>query len=101
MVEKTKDVETLLGNPKKAMLAMAIPVIISMVVQNANNLIDTAWVAGLGTSALAAVGFAFPLFFIIISGLLTTNVSSRHGTVWVRESPLPIIWRKTLRTWIM
>ena len=67
MVEKTKDVETLLGNPKKAMLAMAIPVIISMVVQNANNLIDTAWVAGLGTSALAAVGFAFPLFFIIIS----------------------------------
>ena len=67
MSDRTKDVDTLLGNPKKAMLAMAIPVIISMVVQNANNLIDTAWVAGLGTSALAAVGFAFPLFFIIIS----------------------------------
>ena len=63
----TKDVDTLLGNPKRAMLAIAVPVIISMVVQNANNLIDTAWVAGLGTSALAAVGFAFPLFFIIIS----------------------------------
>ncbi|MDD7424580.1 MAG: MATE family efflux transporter, partial [Candidatus Methanomethylophilaceae archaeon] len=67
MDKKTKDVETLLGNPKKAMMAMAIPVIVAMVVQNANNLIDTVWVAGLGTNALAAVGFAFPLFFIIIS----------------------------------
>ncbi|MGN1045009.1 MAG: MATE family efflux transporter [Candidatus Methanomethylophilaceae archaeon] len=67
MDEKTKDVEMLLGNPRKAMLAMAIPIIIAMVAQNANNLIDTVWVAGIGTNALSAVGFAFPLFFIIIS----------------------------------
>ena len=91
MVEKTKDVETLLGNPKKAMLAMAIPVIISMVVQNANNLIDTAWVAGLGTSALAAVGFAFPLFFIIISvangiGIGSSSAIARFIGMGDRES---------------
>ncbi|MBP5395240.1 MAG: MATE family efflux transporter [Candidatus Methanomethylophilaceae archaeon] len=67
MQDKTKDVETLLGNPKKAMLAMAIPIIISMLVQNANNLIDSVWVAGLGANALAAVGLVFPIFFIMIS----------------------------------
>ena len=67
MQDKTKDVETLLGNPKKAMLAMAIPIIISMLVQNANNLIDSVWVAGLGSNALAAVGLVFPIFFIMIS----------------------------------
>jgi putative MATE family efflux protein len=67
MQDKTKDVETLLGNPKRAMLAMAIPIIISMLVQNANNLIDSVWVAGLGSNALAAVGLVFPIFFIMIS----------------------------------
>ena len=65
--DRTKDVETLLGNPKKAMMAMAVPIIIAMLVQNANNLIDTVWVAGLGSNALAAVGLVFPIFFIMIS----------------------------------
>ena len=64
--EKTKDVETLLGDPKKAILAMAIPTIIALVAQSVNNLVDAAWVAGLGTDALAAVGIVFPVFFIII-----------------------------------
>lgn len=63
----TKDVDTLLGNPRKAMIAMSVPIIIAMVVQNANNLIDTVWVAGLGPDALAAVGLVFPIFFIMIS----------------------------------
>ena len=67
MEDRTKDVETLLGNPKKAMMAMAVPIIIAMLVQNANNLIDTVWVAGLGSNALAAVGLVFPIFFIMIS----------------------------------
>lgn len=91
MADNTKDVEVLLGNPKKAMLAMAIPVIISMIVQNTNNLIDTAWVAGLGTHALAAVGFAFPLFFIIIGiangiGVGSSSAISRSIGMGDRES---------------
>lgn len=64
--EKTKEVETLLGDPKKAILAMAIPTAIALVAQSANNLVDAMWVAGLGRDALAAVGIVFPLFFIII-----------------------------------
>ena len=62
----TKDVETLLGNPKKAILAMAVPTTIALVAQSVTNLTDAMWVSGLGTDALAAVGIIFPLFFIII-----------------------------------
>jgi putative MATE family efflux protein len=81
--ERTKGVETLLGNPKKAVLAMSIPLIIAMIAQSANNLIDAVWVAGLGSSALAAVGFVFPLFFIIIGvgnglGVGTSSAIARH-----------------------
>jgi putative MATE family efflux protein len=64
--EKTKEVETLLGDPKKAILAMAIPTTIALVAQSVNNLVDAMWVAGLGRDALAAVGIVFPLFFIVI-----------------------------------
>ncbi|MCL2032144.1 MAG: MATE family efflux transporter [Methanomassiliicoccaceae archaeon] len=64
--EKTKDVETLLGDPKKAILAMAIPTTIALVAQSVNNLVDAMWVSGLGRDALAAVGIVFPLFFIVI-----------------------------------
>ena len=63
---KTKDVETLLGDPKKAIVAMAIPIAIAMIAQSANNLIDAVWVVRLGSDAMAAVGVVFPLFFIII-----------------------------------
>ena len=64
--EKTKDVETLLGDPKKAILAIAVPTTVALVAQSANNLVDAVWVSGLGRDALAAVGLVFPLFFIII-----------------------------------
>ncbi|MDR3074544.1 MAG: MATE family efflux transporter [Candidatus Methanoplasma sp.] len=65
-IEKTKGVDILLGDPKKAILAMAIPTSVALIAQSANNLIDAMWVAGLGRDALAAVGIVFPLFFIII-----------------------------------
>ena len=65
--EKTKGVETLLGDPKKAILAIAIPTTIALLAQSANNLVNAMWVAGLGRDALAAVGIVFPLFFILIA----------------------------------
>ena len=65
--EKTKEVEVLLGDPKKAILAIAVPTAIALVAQSVNNLTDAIWVSGLGADALAAVGIIFPLFFIIIA----------------------------------
>ena len=81
--ESTKGVETLLGNPKKAVLLMALPMIVGMAAQSLNNLIDAVWVAGLGPDALAAVGFVFPLFFILIGigngiGIGASSAIARH-----------------------
>ncbi len=83
MEQNTKGVDTLLGNSKKAILAMSVPLIIAMIAQSANNLIDAVWVAGLGSEALAAVGFIFPLFFIMIGfgngiGIGASSAIARH-----------------------
>jgi len=63
---KTKEVEMLLGNPKKAILAMAVPTVVALTAQAVNNLINAVWVAGLGSDAMAAVGIVFSIYFILI-----------------------------------
>ena len=83
MEQNTKGVDTLLGNPKKAILAMSVPLIIAMIAQSANNLIDAVWVANLGPDALTAVGIIFPLFFIMIGfgngiGIGASSAIARH-----------------------
>ncbi|MBE6486412.1 MAG: MATE family efflux transporter [Methanosphaera stadtmanae] len=64
--EKTKGVETILGDPRIAVRKMSIPLIISMLLVSIYNLVDAAWVAGLGSDALAGVGFVTPLFLILV-----------------------------------
>ncbi|MCC7554019.1 MAG: MATE family efflux transporter [Methanobacteriaceae archaeon] len=82
-MEKTKEVETLLGDPKKAVLALAGPTIIAMVINSLYALIDAFWVAGLGDTFLAAIGFVNPLYYIILGfsnglGAGATSVISRY-----------------------
>lgn len=60
----TKGVKTLQGDPKKAIVKLAIPMIVAMSIQTIYTLVDTFWVSGLGADALAAMGFIFPFFFI-------------------------------------
>ena len=61
---ETEGVKTLLGDPKKAIIKLAIPMIVAMVVQTLYNLVDAIWVSGLGADALASVGFVFPFLFM-------------------------------------
>ncbi|UCE40002.1 MAG: MATE family efflux transporter [Candidatus Aminicenantes bacterium] len=63
----TKGVQTLLGNPKKAVVKLSIPMIVAMSVHTLYNFVDGLWVAGLGPDALSAVGFFFPFFFLIMA----------------------------------
>ncbi len=76
----TKGIETLLGEPKKAVIKLAIPMIIAMSTNTIYNLVDALWVSGfgkdiftsanvteIGTGALAAVGFVLPFFMIIMA----------------------------------
>jgi putative MATE family efflux protein len=62
----TKDAEVMLGNPKRALIAMAVPVMIANLVQSINNVIDTVWLTAIGIEAQAAVNVIFPLFFVMI-----------------------------------
>lgn len=62
-----KSVEVLTGEPRKAILKLSVPMIISNLIFTLYNLVDGIWVAGLGPDALSAVGIFFPLFFIFIA----------------------------------
>ncbi len=62
----TEGTRTLLADPKKAIIKLSLPMMVAMTLLTAYNIVDAFWVAGLGSDALAAVGFTFPLFFIII-----------------------------------
>ncbi len=66
-VPTTRGVQTLLGNPKKAVIKLSIPMIVAMSVHTLYNFVDGLWVAGLGPDALSAVGFFFPFFFLIMA----------------------------------
>lgn len=62
----TETVRMIRGDPKRALLKLSWPMIISMLLMSANNIIDSVWVAGLGSDPLAALGFVTPLFLILV-----------------------------------
>ncbi|MGX8693626.1 MAG: MATE family efflux transporter [Methanobrevibacter sp.] len=64
--DNSNSVNIMLGNPKKALINMSIPLIISLLISSLYNLIDAAWVSGLGADALAGVGFFTPIFMILV-----------------------------------
>ena len=65
-VQKNSNIELLLGDHKKAIRKLAWPMMVSMFLIMAYNLVDSIWVAGLGADALAAIGFINPLYMILI-----------------------------------
>ena len=65
-MEKNENVEMITGDPKKAINKLAFPIIASMFLIFANNIIDSIWVAGLGSDPLAALGYVTPLFLIMV-----------------------------------
>jgi putative MATE family efflux protein len=80
---QTKGVRALLGDPKKAIRTLSWPMIIAMTVQTLYNLVDAIWVSGLGSDALAAVGFVFPLLFMGIA--IATGLGVGGGSAISRK----------------
>lgn len=66
-MRQNKNINLLLGDYKEAIIKLSIPNMISMFVQTIYNLVDAIWVAGLGPIDLAAMGFFFPIFMIVMS----------------------------------
>ena len=93
---KTKGVDTLLGEPKKAIKKLAIPMIIAMSAHTIYNLVDALWVSGfgqdiftsdtvaeVGTNALDAVGFVMPFYMMIIA--ISTGLGIGGGSAISRR----------------
>ena len=62
----SSNVDVMLGNPKRALLKLSLPLIVSLLISSFYNLIDAAWVSGLGVDALAGVGFFTPIFMVLV-----------------------------------
>ena len=65
-MEKNSNIEMITGDPKRAINKLAWPLIASMVLIFLNNIIDSIWVAGLGSQPLAALGYVTPLFMVLV-----------------------------------
>ena len=67
------------GNIGKAILALAVPVVINSFLQTMYNLTDTYWLGRLGTEELAAINLVTPVQNIIIN-FGSRNLWERSGT---------------------
>jgi len=66
MVESTEGVRVLLGDQRKGVLTLSIPIAIALLMQNLNNIVDSFWVADLGQAPMAALGIVYPLYTILL-----------------------------------
>jgi len=88
-------IEKLMENPRRGLLILSWPMIVSMVFSTLLNFVDFFFVGGLGPNALAAVQLSFPIFFLIIalgSGIsigTTALIAKRLGEknkLWAEEA---------------
>lgn len=94
--KETQGVKLLLGDPKKAIIKLAIPMILAMSVQTIYNFIDALWVSGFGANlftssavpetgkgALAAIGFVLPFYIMAIA--ISTGLGVGSGSAISRR----------------
>jgi len=55
------------GGILKPLLYLSLPIVVTNLMQTAYNLADTFWLGQYSTEALAAISFAFPMVFLLIS----------------------------------
>ena len=55
------------GDIGRPLLYLSLPIVITNLLHTAYNLVDTIWLGRYSTEALAAISFAFPVVFFLIS----------------------------------
>ncbi|MBO7351384.1 MAG: hypothetical protein J6U12_00455 [Candidatus Methanomethylophilaceae archaeon] len=65
MAVSKNDLETMLGDPKKAILAMILPLTVSYLITQVNLYVDTFWTSGLGASVSSAISTIAPIYNIV------------------------------------
>lgn len=79
----TKGVQTLMGDPKKAIIQLSLPMIAALSLNSLYNFVDRLWVSSLGENALAATGFFMPFFFLAMA--VATGIGVGGGAVVSRR----------------
>lgn len=87
---ETAGVALLRGDPKTAILRLSAPMIAAMLLMSTYNIVNAIWVAGLGSDAMAAIGFVTPLFMVLMGlgsgiGAGATSVIARRIGACDRE----------------
>lgn len=82
-MSSNKKVDVLLGDPKKAIIAMAVPIMIALFVAEINTVVDRAWCSGMGSDSLAAVAVVRPIYNVLVGlgtglGVGASAVISRY-----------------------
>ncbi|SFS74207.1 MATE family efflux transporter [Halostagnicola kamekurae] len=62
-----RSVDVTNGELLKPIVFLAIPLVLTQLLQVAYNIADTFWVGRVGSDAVAAISFAFPIIFLVIS----------------------------------
>ncbi|MCQ2070392.1 MAG: MATE family efflux transporter [archaeon] len=65
-MSETKDVQMLLGDPRKAIRSMVVPIAISFLIGQVNLFVDSIWCSSLGVDALSSISLVSSLFFLMI-----------------------------------
>ena len=82
---ETAGVVLLRGDPKNAIIRLSAPMIAAMLLMSSYNIVNAIWVAGLGSDAMAAIGFITPVFMIVMglgAGLgagVTSTIARKIG----------------------
>ena len=71
------------GDIGKPLFVLALPIVVTNLLQTAYNLADTFWLGQYSTEALAAISFAFPMVFLLISLGMGISVA---GSVLVAQN---------------
>ena len=66
MTEGTEGVRVLLGDQRKGVITLCIPIAIALLIQNLNNIVDSFWVSDLGQNPMASLGIVYPIYCILI-----------------------------------
>ena len=62
----TRGVQTMLGEPRRAVLSMVVPVFIALLIGYLNTLVDSVWCSSLGVNALSAINLVSSLYFVVV-----------------------------------
>jgi putative MATE family efflux protein len=83
MFKGREELELTEGGIGGPLFYLALPIVITNLLQTAYNLADTFWLGQYSTTALAAISFAFPMVFLLISLGLGISVA---GSVLVAQN---------------